>query len=268
MPTAERTHETAHVLPEAAELAVASISGRSSCPASPRSSRGTTCNTRLASRYTTFVTRTTSGGTAARTSVGKVSDEMITDWTSLRYAVVDVEGNGQQPPDLVELGMVAIVGGVIGAPMSWLVRPARPITPMARNIHGIRNEDVAQAPAVEDIKEEVVEALDGAVVVAHNARVDIDVLQRALGDWPYPEVFDTLKLARRLLPGHASYRLGALVTAFNLAADLPEGLTPHRTAYDVLVTARLFVQLACSVSLGELRGQSQEGGSDEAAVLF
>ncbi len=27
----------------------------------------------------------------------------MTDWTSLRYAVVDVEGNGQQPPDLVEL---------------------------------------------------------------------------------------------------------------------------------------------------------------------
>ena len=38
----------------------------------------------------------------------------MTDWVSVRYAVVDVEGNGQQPPDLVELAVVPIVGGVIG----------------------------------------------------------------------------------------------------------------------------------------------------------
>ena len=30
----------------------------------------------------------------------------MTDWASMRYAVVDVEGNGQQPPDLVELAVV------------------------------------------------------------------------------------------------------------------------------------------------------------------
>jgi exodeoxyribonuclease X len=47
----------------------------------------------------------------------------MTDWTSLNYAVVDVEGNGQQPPDLVELAVVPIRSGVIGEPASWLVRP-------------------------------------------------------------------------------------------------------------------------------------------------
>ncbi len=31
----------------------------------------------------------------------------MTDWTSLTYVVVDVEGNGQHPPDLVELAAVA-----------------------------------------------------------------------------------------------------------------------------------------------------------------
>ena len=30
----------------------------------------------------------------------------MTDWTKLRYVVVDVEGNGHQPPDLVELAGV------------------------------------------------------------------------------------------------------------------------------------------------------------------
>jgi hypothetical protein len=41
----------------------------------------------------------------------------MTDWTSLRYAVADVEGNGQQPPDLVELAVLPITDGVMEAQM-------------------------------------------------------------------------------------------------------------------------------------------------------
>ncbi len=65
----------------------------------------------------------------------------MTDWASLRYAVVDVEGNGQQPPDLVELATVPVVGGVIGEPVSWLVKPDTRIKHMATRIHGLSNED-------------------------------------------------------------------------------------------------------------------------------
>ena len=50
----------------------------------------------------------------------------MTDWTSLRYAVVDVEGNGQQPPDLVELAVVPIVGGIIGEPGAGWCSPRGP----------------------------------------------------------------------------------------------------------------------------------------------
>ena len=57
---------------------------------------------------------------------------------------------------------------------------------------------------------------------------------------------------------------------------MPPGLEPHRAAYDVLVTARLFARLAARhdgspVSLDELRGQTgarKPGGTDEAASLF
>lgn len=58
----------------------------------------------------------------------------MTDWASVRYAVVDVEGNGRQPPDPVEVAVVPIVGGVIGEPASWLIRPPRPISPIATRI--------------------------------------------------------------------------------------------------------------------------------------
>ncbi len=198
----------------------------------------------------------------------------MTDWTSLRYVVVDVEGNGHQPPDLVELAALPIAGGsIMGSPVSWLVRPDRPIKPFATRIHGLTNRDVADAPMFAEIKDEVLSALEADAIVAHNAHVDAGVLRRKLGDWMTPEVFDTLKLARRLLPGRDSYKLGALVGALELAKDLPEGLTPHRATYDVMVTARLFVRLAMPpttgpLSLEDLRDQPSGGGATEAPALF
>jgi DNA polymerase III epsilon subunit-like protein len=193
----------------------------------------------------------------------------MADWTSLTYVVVDVEGNGHQPPDLVELAAVPIVGGSIGEPTTWLVRPEQPIKYFATRIHGLTNQDVADAPTFAAIKDDVLAALDADALVAHNANVDVSVLQRKLGDWKTPEVFDTLKLARRLLPQAGGYKLGTLVDSFNLAEGMPDGLSPHRAVYDALVAARLFAHLATTATTLEvLRGDPPEGGSDEAPALF
>ncbi len=197
----------------------------------------------------------------------------MTDWTELRYAVVDVEGNGQQPPDLVEVAVVPIATGVVGEPSSWLVKPTRSITHFATRIHGLSNRDVADAPLFADVEDEVRRALDAVVLVAHNAHVEVAVLDRHLEGWQCPEVLDTLKLAKRLRPGRASYKLGSLVETFNLAEGLPDGLAPHRATYDVLVTARLFVRLATPddatpLSVEDLRDDSSGGGTDGAPALF
>jgi len=189
----------------------------------------------------------------------------MTDWTTLRYAVTDVEGNGQQPPELVELAVVPIADGVIQVPASWLVKPERPITRFASRIHGITTPDVADKPALYAIANEVRKALDAPALVAHNAHVDVAVLERELDGWQAPEVFDTLKLARRLLPNQPGYRLGLLVRALNLAEGMPDDLTPHRATYDALVTARLFIHLAVLAgSLEVLRGQPSEKAEEDA----
>jgi DNA polymerase III epsilon subunit-like protein len=189
----------------------------------------------------------------------------MTDWTSLNFVVVDVEGNGQQPPDLVELAAVPVVGGIIGEPVSWLVKPESPIKYFATRIHGLSSKDVADCPTFEAVKLDVLHALSHPAIVAHNAHVDVGVLRRKMTGWEPPEVFDTLKLARRLVPGMDSYRLGNLVESFNLAGGLPEGLSPHRATYDALVAARLFVLLATKAhSLEELRGQPPKEVDEDA----
>lgn len=198
---------------------------------------------------------------------------MSDDWTQQRYAVVDVEGNGHRPPDLVELAVVPIDAGNVGEPVSWLVRPIEPITSFVRRIHGITDDLIAGAPRFEDVADEVRATLDDAAIVAHNAHVDLDVLRRKLPEWEPAEVFDTLKLARRLVPGQPAYRLGALVEAFKLAEQMPAGLQPHRATYDALVTARLFVHLATLPdgsprSLAELRDVRPGGDHDQTPSLF
>jgi exodeoxyribonuclease X len=190
-------------------------------------------------------------------------------WTARRYAVIDVEGNGQQPPDLVELAVVSISGGQIGEPRAWLCNPDKPITAMARRIHGITNEMVATSPVFAAVAPDVRAQLAGAVVVAHNAQVDLNVLHRKLPDFEPSAALDTLKLSRRLLSDQASYRLGALVSGLHLADGLPPQLKPHRATYDVLVTARLFVHLATRadgtpMSFEELA----EGPGGDEDVLF
>lgn len=168
-----------------------------------------------------------------------------TPWTEQRYLVVDVEGNGVHPPDLVELAVVPIIGGTVGEPRSWLVRPTSPITWQARKVHGITNDDVAGQPTFDAIRDTVTRYLaDEVVIVGHNVHVDLDVLQRKLPGWHAHAVLDTLRIARALLPDLPSRKLGALVDHFDLAAGLPGGLQPHRATYDVLVTARLLVAFA------------------------
>ena len=221
-------------------------------------------------------------GPVPRQAEASLGDDLAED---LAGAAVD-RGDHSGPEALLEPARDRCAEGVRGqhalgaenveGVAAALLKPPQPITYFATSIHGISGKDVASAPAFADIEDEVRRALADRVLVAHNAHVDVAVLRRELDGWESSEVFDTLKLARRLLPGQPSYKLGALVKVLSLDDRMPPGLEPHRAAYDVLVTARLFARLATRydgspLSLDELRGQTgghRPGGTDEAASLF
>lgn len=190
-------------------------------------------------------------------------------WTAADYVVIDVEGNGAQPPELVELAVVPLRGGVIGDVQAWLVRPPTPITWHACQIHGISDDDVTSAPSVDDIVPDVLDALGDAIPVGHAVHNDLAVLRRILPGWEPPFAVDTLRLARRIvdLP---SYGLGALVEHYDLGVGLPAGMRAHRADYDALVTAKLLIELAATLNprgttLAELR-QAASTTSAAAAV--
>jgi DNA polymerase III epsilon subunit-like protein len=170
-------------------------------------------------------------------------------WSEADYVVVDVEGNGARPPELVEVAVVPVRHGKVEKARTWLLRPPTPISWQARKIHGISNDNVAGAPTVGEVAQEIRSALGDAIPVGHGVHVDVDVLRRSLPGWEPSLALDTLKLARRAfdLP---SYRLSALVEHRHLAAGLPPGMRAHRADYDATVTARLFVELATTLTPG------------------
>ncbi|MHC0432302.1 3'-5' exonuclease [Streptomyces sp. O3] len=168
----------------------------------------------------------------------------FTTWPCPFY-VVDVEGNGASPPDLVEVAAVPFADGqpVSGSARSWLIRPPVPIPDRISRIHGITNAMVADAPTWGQAADEVADVLDGAWIAAHSASVEYGVLTRHLPAWRPLGVLDTLRLAKATFTGHKGFGLDALLTHTGIDLDGVTGAR-HRAGYDAHATALLLGRLA------------------------
>ncbi|MFH0246059.1 exonuclease domain-containing protein [Streptomyces sp. HK10] len=160
-----------------------------------------------------------------------------------RLLVVDVEGNGATPPDLVEAAVLPVVDGRLdtgtaghwssarppGSPRRSRPRPDRP------NPFG-RCPPWQPSPTGTDL-------LGGAWICAHNAHVDHGVLTRHLPGWAPAGVLDTLRLARATYPALPSHSLDALIEHERLdLAGAPA--QRHRATFDAYATALLLLALA------------------------
>lgn len=163
-------------------------------------------------------------------------------WRTSRILAVDVEGNGDHPHELIELGVVAIEDGEINeVGRSWLVRPQRRVTDRVVAIHGITNEQLAGCPRFEEVAPEVREALCQFPIVGHRVQIDREVIGRKLPSWSPAATLDTWRLARRALPGLNGYSLQALTTHFDISID---AIGPaHRALPDAYGAAQLFLKL-------------------------
>ena len=167
-----------------------------------------------------------------------------------RFWVMDVEGNGASPPEIVEIALVGLAQLELQSKrMEWLVRPKVPISPAVTRIHGITDSDVADAPDIDDIADDVMTWTDGARIIGHNVRVELDAISSAIPDWRPAMAIDTLKLAKLVCPGLQSYGLERLGQHFELTeqASRISGKKHHSALYDSVLTALLFIELVTSL---------------------
>lgn len=156
------------------------------------------------------------------------------------FVVVDVEGNGQTPQEIVELSIVPITKGIIESPKSWLIKPKRKVTERAYKIHGISNQDLANSFSREDITSEVRAALGTSVVVGHNVAIDTGLIRNHFGDWSPEAILDTIKLAKYVNSELDSYSLDSLIKEYKLDSS---PYSRHRASGDAQLTAQLFITL-------------------------
>lgn len=163
---------------------------------------------------------------------------------SLPLAVIDVETTGldAKRERIVEIAICRVEGGEIVDEWSSVVNPNR--GPGPTHIHGITRQDLEQSPEFHEVMGEVLERLDGAVIVAHNASFEERFLEaefrRQAISVSSINAACTLRAARQTLK-LANYKLATLCST--LGVDLTNSHTALGDARATAEVARKLITL-------------------------
>jgi DNA polymerase-3 subunit epsilon len=165
--------------------------------------------------------------------------------TETQFVVLDVEAvhDRNVPARIIELGAYRVRAGELCDEFQTLINPEISLPRFLSGLTGITDEMLSSAPGFAEISDEWLNFVGDAVLVAHNARFDLPLLNREIGrvfpGWRLRNCdLCTVDLARRLVPQLESYKLDSLATYFGF--EIPRR---HRAADDALATARVFLRL-------------------------
>lgn len=156
------------------------------------------------------------------------------------YAIIDIETSGGNPAKdkITEIAVILHNGTEVVQEFTSLINPECRIPYHISALTGITNEMVADAPKFFEVARDLVELTRDAVFVAHNVGFDYNFIRnefRRLGYEFKRDQLCTVRLSRKLLPGHRSYSLGRLCDELHI-----EVKDRHRAYGDAIATAKLF----------------------------
>ena len=159
----------------------------------------------------------------------------------VKFICLDTETTGLDPKNggrICEIAMVGSRGGQREGFYTSLLNPECHIPPDVTAIHGITDEMTAKAPKFSSVALNIIDFLQGHVIVGHNAAFDISFIRKEfeLSGLKMPEVIvlDTLKFART----HCRFpnnRLGTVAEQLGISS---EGW--HRALADTVMTEKIF----------------------------
>jgi DNA polymerase III subunit epsilon len=159
----------------------------------------------------------------------------------VEFCVIDLEttGGSNEYEAITEIGAVKYRAGEEVERFTTLVNPQRAIPPFIVLLTGITDTMVTNAPAIEDVLDDLLDFIGDSVLVAHNARFDIGFINAALvrdgREKLANRVLDTVGLARRLVGGEVeNCKLSTLAASLGFVHQ-----PSHRAINDVLATGDL-----------------------------
>lgn len=173
----------------------------------------------------------------------------------MRQIVLDTETTGLEPSDghrIIEIGCVELVNRrLTGSHYHQYIQPDREIDPGAMEVHGIRNEFLADKPRFADLAAEFIEYIKGAELIIHNAPFDVGFMDHELAllgkRWgrtaDYCSVLDTLAMARHMHPGQKN-NLDALCKRYDIDNS-------HRDLHGALLDAEILADVYLAMTGGQ-----------------
>src|SRR5262245_57620607 len=153
--------------------------------------------------------------------------------------------------EIISFAVVPIEGGMVkpGDVLYRLVQPRHMPGPETIRLHGLRESDLAHAPRLDGLFDELLGALTGAAMVAHVAAVETGFLGDALSEAGLTlrnPVIDTATLGLELRKRRGQDPpLRQPIGLSNLARSLKLPVhRPHHADGDALTTAQAFIALA------------------------
>ncbi|WP_066224862.1 exonuclease domain-containing protein [Formosa haliotis] len=153
------------------------------------------------------------------------------------YTIIDIETTGSGNK-ITEIAILKHDGTKVIETFSSLVNPEAYIPDYITALTGIDNSMVADAPTFSEIAQQVLEITEDTIFVAHNVNFDYNIIRNAFKELDIDfkrKKLCTIRLSRKLIPGHQSYSLGKLCAALNISV-----YDRHRALGDAEATAILF----------------------------
>ncbi len=175
----------------------------------------------------------------------------------MRQIILDTETTGLEPAEghrIIEIGCVELVNRRASSNRyQQYLNPGREIDAGAIEVHGITNEMLAEKPKFADIAQGLLDFIEGAELIIHNAPFDVGFLNSELtkmagGGKPVRieeicTVVDTLKLARSMHPGQKN-DLDSLCRRYNVDNS-------HRTLHGALLDAEILADVYLAMTGGQ-----------------
>lgn len=172
----------------------------------------------------------------------------------MRQVILDTETTGLNPATgdrIIEIGCVEVVDRrLTDRTFHYYINPERDIDAGAFAVHGLSRDFLSDKPLFANIVEELIEFVDGAEIVIHNAAFDLGFLDNEFALLKRPpfrglaaKITDTLLDARQMFPGKRN-SLDALCDRFSISNE-------HRTLHGALLDAQLLAEVYIAMTRGQ-----------------
>lgn len=160
----------------------------------------------------------------------------------LSFCVFDLEttGGNQKKDRIIEIGLVQIDNLKIGATKNYLINPERKIPDFIQKLTSIGQEEVEDAPTIDQVIDEVLEFIGDRVLIAHNSSFDIPFLNAVLERLGRKQLENkglcTNLMTKYLIPTLMNSNLNYMSRIFDISHQ-----KAHRALDDAIATAELFL---------------------------